>query len=132
MTHKVVKGAVEIKKGLRKNIELGNLDSSRDWGHSYDYVRAMYLILNYQEPKDWIVATGETRSIRELCDYVFKILGLNYEDHVIQNEKYMRPEELRYLKGDCSEVYEKLNWKPKYTFETMINEMIENWMNIIK
>ena len=132
VTHKVVKGAVEIKKCLRKNRELGNLDSSRDWGHSYDYVRAMHLILNYQEAKDWVVATGETRSIRELCDYVFKVLGLNYEDHVVQNEKYMRPEELKYLKGDCSEVYEKLNWKPKYTFESMINEMIENWMNIIK
>lgn len=129
VTHKVVKGAVEIKKGLKNKLELGNMDSSRDWGHSYDYVRAMHLILNNSESRDWIVATGETRTVRQLCEYVFNALGLNYEDYVVQNQKYMRSEELKYLRGYSSEIREKLGWNPKYNFETMINEMIEVWMN---
>jgi len=127
VTHKVVKGAVEIKKGLRKELLLGNLDSSRDWGHSYDYVRAMHLILNNHEPRDWIVSTGETRTVRQLCDYVFSQLGLNYRDYIKQDQKYIRPEELNYLKGDSSEIREKLGWRPTYSFERMIDEMIHNW-----
>lgn len=129
VTHKVVKTAVEIKKGLKNKLELGNMDSSRDWGHSYDYVRAMHLLLNHSDPKDWIVATGETKTVRELCDYVFSSLGLNYRDYVVQNQKYIRPEELKYLRGDSTEIREKLGWKPLYTFETMIDEMIEVWTN---
>jgi GDPmannose 4,6-dehydratase len=128
VTHKVVKTAVEIKKGLKDKLELGNMDSSRDWGHSYDYVRAMHLILNNSEPRDWIVATGETRTVRELCEYVFTSLGMNYQDYVVQNQKYMRAEELKYLRGDSVEIREKLGWKPTYTFETMMDEMIETWM----
>lgn len=129
VTHKVVKTAVQIKKGICNKLELGNMDSSRDWGHAYDYVRAMHLLLNHQEPKDWIVSTGETRTVRELCDYVFSKLGLNYKDYVVQNEQYMRAEELKYLRGDSSEVREILGWNPTYTFNTMIDEMIEVWMN---
>ena len=128
VTHKVVKTAVEIKKGLRDKLELGNMDSSRDWGHSYDYVRAMHLLLNHSEARDWIVATGETRTVRELCDYVFSALGMNYQDYVVQNEKYMRAEELKYLRGDSEEIREKLGWKPTYTFNSMMDEMIETWM----
>ncbi len=131
VTHKVVKGAVEIKKGLKDELILGNLDSSRDWGHSYDYVRAMYLILNHPIPRDWIVSTGETRTVRQLCDYVFSKLGLDYKDHIKQDKKYMRPEELDYLKGDSSEIREKLGWKPIYSFEKMIDEMIINWQSKI-
>lgn len=128
VTHKVVKGAVEIKKGIKDKLELGNMDSSRDWGHSYDYVRAIHLILNNPDARDWIVATGETRTVRQLCEYVFSALGLNYQDYVVQNEKFMRAEELKYLRGDSNEIREKLGWKPTYTFETMINEMIDTWM----
>jgi|TARA_R100000030_G_scaffold35423_2_gene26436 GDPmannose 4,6-dehydratase len=128
VTHKVVKGAVEIKKGLRDKLELGNMDSSRDWGHSYDYVRAMHLLLTHDEARDWIVSTGETRTVRELCKYVFESLDLNYEDYVVQNEKYMRPEELKYLRGDGQEIRDKLGWKPTYSFESMIDEMINKWM----
>lgn len=128
VTNKVVKTAVEIKKGLVDKLELGNLDSSRDWGHSYDYVRAMHLIVNNDQARDWIVATGETRTVRELCQVVFSKLGMNYEDHVVQNQKFMRPEELKYLRGDSNEIREKLGWKPKYTFDTMIEEMIDRWM----
>jgi len=129
VTHKVVKAAVEIKNGLRDKLELGNMDSSRDWGHSYDYVRAMYLLLQHEEPRDWIVSTGETRTVRDLCDHVFTQLGLNYKDYVVQNQKYMRPEELKYLKGDGQEIRDKLGWKPTYNFETMMDEMIKTWVD---
>lgn len=127
VTHKVVKTAVEIKKGYKDKLVLGNLDSSRDWGHSYDYVRAMHLILNNAVAKDWIVATGETRTVRELCEYVFESLGMNYNDYVVQSSEYMRPEELRYLRGDSSPIREQLGWSPTYNFESMIDEMIDHW-----
>ncbi len=127
VTNKVVKSAVEIKKGLRDKLELGNLDSYRDWGHSKDYVRAMHMILNHDTPDEFIVATGQTHSVRDLCDVVFSKLGMNYQDYVVQNEKYMRPEELKYLKGDSSKAREVLGWQPEYTFESMMDEMIERW-----
>jgi GDPmannose 4,6-dehydratase len=127
VTNKVVKTAVEIKKGLVDKLELGNLDSSRDWGHSYDYVRAMHLIINHEQPRDWVVATGESRTVRDLCEYTFNALNLDYRDHVVQNQKFIRPEELRYLRGDSSDIRQTLGWRPRYTFETMIDEMIEHW-----
>jgi len=99
VTNKVVKGAVAIKKGLQNKLELGNMDSYRDWGHSKDYVRAMHLIINHDTPEEFIVATGQTHSVRDLCETVFSKLGMNYKDYIIQNPKYMRPEELKYLKG---------------------------------
>ena len=127
VTNKVVKTAVDIKKGLAKGLQLGNLDSSRDWGHSYDYVRAMHLILSHDTPRDWVIATGESHTVRELCQHVFKALDMNYEDHVTQDVKYMRPEELRYLRGDSTDARTILGWKPKYTFESMLDEMIKYW-----
>ena len=127
VTNKVVKTAVEIKYGKADKLELGNLDSYRDWGHSKDYVRAMHMIVNNKTPDDFIVATGKTYSVREMCQYVFKRLHLNYEDYVVQNPQYIRPEELRYLKGDASKVIEELGWEPTYTFESMLDEMIEYW-----
>jgi GDPmannose 4,6-dehydratase len=127
VTNKVVKTAVEIKKGLTDKLELGNLDSSRDWGHSYDYVRAIHAITNHDEARDWIVATGESHTVRDLCKYTFDALGMNYEDYVVQNQKFLRPEELKYLKGDSSEIRQVLGWEPKYTFESMLDEMIEHW-----
>lgn len=128
VTNKVVKTAVEIKKGYKDKLILGNLDSSRDWGHSYDYVRAMRLILNNDLARDWVVATGETRTVRQLCEYVFSSLDMNYENYVIQSDEYRRPEELKYLRGDSSEIRNELGWKPVYTFNSMIDEMIEEWM----
>ena len=128
VTNKVVKTAVQIKLGLTDKLELGNLDAYRDWGHSKDYVRAMHLILQQNEPGDWVVATGETRSVRDMCKYVFSKLELNYEDYVIQNQKFLRPEELPYLKGDSTKIRTELGWRPEYTFEMMMDEMIESWM----
>ncbi len=129
VTNKVVKGAVDIKKGTQENLVLGNLDSYRDWGHSKDYVKAINKIASHHIADDWIVATGETRSVRNLCEIVFEKLDMNYEDYVVQDPKFMRPEELKYLKGDSSKVREILKWKPDYTFGTMIDEMIDKWMN---
>lgn len=127
VTNKIVKGAVSIKKGLQSKLELGNMDSYRDWGHSKDYVRAMHMIVNHDMPDEFIVATGETHSVRQLCDTVFGKLSMNYQDYVVQNPKYMRPEELKYLKGDSSKARDLLGWVPEYTFETMIDEMIDRW-----
>ena len=130
VTNKVVKTAVDIKKGLVDKLELGNLDSYRDWGHSKDYVRAMHMIVNYPTARDWVVATGTAHSVRELCQYVFNTLDMNYEDYVVQNEKFIRPEELKYLRGDSTETQTVLGWKPHYTFETMLDEMIEYWQQL--
>ena len=131
VTNKVVKAAVMVSLGLTDKLELGNMDAYRDWGHSKDYVRAMHLILQQDKPGDWVVATGESRSVRDMCEYVFTKLGLDYKKYVVQNEKFLRPEELPYLKGD-STVIRSLGWVPEYTFETMMDEMIDHWINIYK
>jgi len=127
VTNKVVKAAIRISLGLQDKLELGNLDAYRDWGHSKDYIKAMHLILQQPNPGDWVVATGETRSVRDMCKYVFEKLNLNYEDYIVQNQKFLRPEELKYLKGDSTRIRE-LGWKPEYTFESMMDEMIEFWV----
>jgi GDPmannose 4,6-dehydratase len=127
VTNKVIKTAVEIKKGMKDKLELGNMDSYRDWGHSKDYVRAMHMIVNHDIPREFIVSTGETHSVRDLCETVFGKLDLDYKDYVVQNPKYMRPEELKYLKGDSTETREVLGWQPEYTFSSMIDEMIARW-----
>ena len=132
VTNKVVKTAVQIKKGLKDKLELGNMDSYRDWGHSKDYVKAMHLIINHNTPDDFVVATGKTNSVRQMTEYVFSKLDLNYEDYVVQNPKFLRPEELKYLKGDCTKLKNTFKWEPEYTFESLMDEMIEFWLNEIK
>ncbi len=129
VTNKVVKGAVKIKKGLQEKLELGNMDSYRDWGHSKDYVRAMHMIVNHHEPDEFIVATGETHSVRDLCETVFSKLDMDYRDYIVQNPKFMRPEELKYLRGDSQRTRDILGWEPEYTFSSMLDEMIERWQN---
>jgi GDPmannose 4,6-dehydratase len=127
VTSKIVKTAVEIKLGRANQLVLGNLDSKRDWGHSKDYVRAMHLILNHNVPDDFVVATGDTRSVRELLEIVFSELGLKYEEFVRQDERYMRPEELPYLRGDPSKVKRVLGWQASISFEEMLQEMVSHW-----
>jgi GDPmannose 4,6-dehydratase len=128
VTQKVVIEAVRIKLGLSSGLELGNMDSFRDWGHSYDYVRAMWLIVNHRQPMDFVVATGETHSVREMCETVFGYLDLDYKDYVTQNPKYMRAEELPYLRGDSTKIRTILGWQPAYTFESLMHEMTDYWM----
>jgi len=132
VTNKVVKAAVRIKKGLQKELALGNLDASRDWGHSKDYVRAMHMIINHSEPDDFVCATGITRSVRDMCDYAFKKLDLDYKKYVVQDERFMRAEELPYLRGDATKLSKTFNWAPEYTFEMLMDEMIEHWEKIYK
>jgi GDPmannose 4,6-dehydratase len=127
VTSKVIKTAVEIKLGRATQLILGNLESQRDWGHSYDYVRAMKLILDHNVPEDFVVATGTTRSVRDLVRLVFEYLHLNYEDFVKQDPIYFRPEELTYLRGDSSKIRESLGWMPTISFETMVEEMVKFW-----
>ena len=132
VTNKVVKAACSIKLGLQDKLELGNMDSYRDWGHSKDYVKAMHAILNHDEADDFVVSTMETHSVREMCELVFKYLDLDYKDYIVQNPKFMRPEELPYLKGDSTKIRETLGWKPDYTFEAMMHEMCDHWMDVLQ
>ncbi len=128
VTNKVVKTAVEIKLGLADKLELGNMDSFRDWGHSKDYVRAMHAIINHHTPDDFVVSTMSTHSVRQMVEYVFERLGMDYTLYVTQNEKFIRPEELKYLKGDSTKIRKTLGWVPEYTFETLMDDMINGWL----
>ena len=130
VTNKVVKSAVEIKKGLEKELPLGNLDAYRDWGHSKDYVRAMHMIMNHTEPDDFVCATGVTNSVGDMCKYVFNKLGMDYKDYVTQDPRFMRSEELKYLRGDSTKLRETFGWEPEYTFETLMDEMIDHWVGV--
>jgi GDPmannose 4,6-dehydratase len=127
VTNKVVKEAIRIYYGQSNELRLGNLEATRDWGHAKDYVEAMWRILQLEQPDDFVCATGISHSVRDLCEYVFTQLGLNYQDHVKIDEKYLRPEELNDLKGDATKLIKSTGWKSKYTFETMLDEMIEYW-----
>jgi len=132
VTNKVAKAAAKIKLGLQDTLELGNMDSYRDWGHSFDYVRAIHLMMQNDTPGDWIVSTMETHSVREMCDVVFSHLGLNYKDYVIQNPKFLRPEELPYLRGDSTKLRTEMGWAPTYTFQQMMEEMADYWLDFFK
>jgi GDPmannose 4,6-dehydratase len=130
VTNKVVKGAVMISKGLKDSLALGNLDATRDWGHAKDYVEAMWLMLQQDEPDNFVCSTGVSHSVQDLVEYTFSKLGLNWEDYVTLDPKFLRPEELKDLKGDSTKL-RSLGWKPDYTFETMIDEMIEYWKEML-
>ncbi len=128
VTNKVVKAAVEIKLGLETKLSLGNLDATRDWGHAKDYVKAMWMILQHDKADDFVCSTGVSHSVKDLVSYTFNKLELDWVNHTVVDEKFFRPEELRDLKGDCSKITSELGWEPEYTFETMIDEMIEYWL----
>jgi GDPmannose 4,6-dehydratase len=132
VTNKVVKAAVKIKLGLQDKLYLGNLDSTRDWGHAKDYIEAMWLMLQSDEADDYVCSTGISHSVRDLCEYTFSSLDLDYNDFVETKDKHFRPEELDDLKGDSTKLREKLGWKPKYSFETMIDEMVGYWIQHYK
>jgi GDPmannose 4,6-dehydratase len=106
-------------------LNLGNLDAKRDWGHARDFVRAMYMMLQAEEPDDYVVATGETHSVREFADAAFSRVGLNYEDHVVINPAFYRPTEVDVLLGDYSKAKNKLGWSPEIKFEELVNEMVD-------
>jgi GDPmannose 4,6-dehydratase len=128
VTNKVVKEAVKIKLGLSNKLALGNLDATRDWGHAKDYVEAMWMILQLETPNDYVCSTGVSHTVKELCEYVFRKLDLSYQDYIVLDEKFLRPEELNDLKGDNSKLKKHTGWEPTYTFESMLDEMIEYWL----
>lgn len=129
VTNKVVKGAVRIKLGLQDKLHIGNLEATRDWGHAKDYVLAMWMMLQTDNPDDYVCATGVSHSVKDLCEYTFSKLGLDYKDYVVVDQKHFRPEELHDLKGDSSKIRNSLLWEPKYTFESMLDEMINYWID---
>ena len=127
VTNKVVKEAVKIKLGKSKELKLGNLNASRDWGHAEDYVYAMWLMMQHDKPDDFVCSTGISHTVKDLVKYVFNKLDLNWEEYVKVDPKYYRSEELEFLKGDCSKAKQILGWKHTYTFESMLDEMIKYW-----
>lgn len=126
VTSKIVKGAIAIARGKATEIRMGNLDARRDWGHAKDYVEAMWMLLQADKPDDYCCATGVSHSVRDCCEFVFSKLGLNYEDYYVLDKRYLRPEELHDLKGDSSRIRKELGWDPKYTFETLMDDMVES------
>ncbi|MCW5848630.1 MAG: GDP-mannose 4,6-dehydratase [Anaerolineae bacterium] len=125
VTHKVTYHVAKIKLGLADRVPLGNLDSQRDWGYAPDYVKAMWLMLQQDQPDDYVVATGKTHSIRRLCEVAFGYVGLNWEDYVYVNPADLRPAEVDLLIGDASKARRQLGWTPTVTFEQMIELMVE-------
>ena len=129
VTNKIAKEAVKIKLGLSNELKLGNLDASRDWGHAKDYVEVMWLMLQQDSPDDFVCSTGISHTVKDLVKYIFTKLDLDWKKYVAIDERFYRSEELNHLKGDCSKMQKELNWTPTYTFETMLDEMIEYWIN---
>lgn len=126
VTRKITSAVARIKLGLASELRLGNLEARRDWGHSADYVRAMHLMLQQQEPDDYVVATGETHSVREFCELAFAEAGLDYDDFVRVDERFYRPAEVDLLVGDAAKARQVLGWKPRYTFRDLVSEMVQS------
>jgi GDPmannose 4,6-dehydratase len=125
VTRKITSSVARIKLGLSDELRLGNLDAQRDWGHAKDYVRAMHLMLRRDTPDDYVVATGETHTVREFCERAFHEVGLEYERYVKIDERYLRPAEVDLLIGDATKAREELGWQPEYTFAELISEMVQ-------
>lgn len=125
VTRKITSGVARIKLGMQEDLRLGNLDAKRDWGHAKDYVRAMHAMLQQGEADDYVVATGQTHTVRQFCESAFHHAGLDYQQFVIVDPKFYRPAETHILVGDASKAREKLNWAPEYEFEEMVCEMVD-------
>ena len=125
VTHKVTHAVARIKLGLQDEVRLGNLEAQRDWGYAGDYVQAMWLMLQQDEADDYVVSTGETHSVRELCEVAFSHVDLNYKDYVVIDEKFQRPAEVDLLIGDPSKAHAKLGWEPSVSFTELIHMMVD-------
>jgi GDPmannose 4,6-dehydratase len=125
VTRKITHGAARIAHGLDDKLSLGNLDAQRDWGFAADYVRAMWMMLQQDEPGDYVVATGETHPVRELCQIAFDQVGLNWEDHVVIEKQFFRPAEVDLLIGDPAKARQTLGWKPEVGFEELVRTMVD-------
>ena len=125
VTRKITDGAARIRRGLAQELRLGNLEAQRDWGYAGDYVRAMWLMLQTERPEDYVVATGETHSVREFCAEAFGVLGLDWRQYVIPDPAFTRPAEVDLLQGDASKAREMLGWAPRVTFAELVRRMVE-------
>lgn len=125
VTRKITSQVAKIKAGLTNEVRLGNLDAKRDWGHARDYVRAMWLMLQQDEPDDFVVATGETHSVREFVERAFAAAGLNYQDHVVIDPQFYRPAEVDILLGNAAKAKKTLGWERSVSFENLVDEMVE-------
>tara|TARA_A100001011_G_scaffold380480_1_gene447864 strand:+ start:7575 stop:8603 length:1029 start_codon:yes stop_codon:yes gene_type:complete len=132
VTRKITRAATRIKLGIQKKLILGNLDASRDWGFAGDYVEAMYLMMNYKKPDDWVIATGETHTVREFVEKTFNYLELNWEEHVETSKKFFRPNEVDYLLGDPSKAKKDLGWSPNTDLNKLVEIMVESDINLAK
>jgi len=132
VTRKITSHAARIKLGLAKELRLGNLESRRDWGHAREYVRAMWLMLQQDEPEDYVIATGEQHSVREFVETAFSHLGLNYHDHVIIDPQLLRPADVETLLGDAAKARRKLRWSCQVKFKELVHEMVEADLRLLK
>jgi len=125
LPRKVSHGVARIKLGLDRSLQLGNLEGKRDWGFAGDYVRAMWQMVSQDAPDDYVIATGQTHSVRQLCEVAFERAGLNWEDHVVVDERYLRPAEVDLLVGDASKAREKIGWKTEVGFPELVSMMVD-------
>jgi len=130
VTRKITRAVTRIHLGIQKKLTLGNLDASRDWGYAKDYMEAVYMILQHKEPDDWVIATGETYTVREFLETSFSYFNLHWEDYVLQDSRYFRPNEVEYLLGDISKASKELKWKPRTSFNTLVEIMLEEDLKI--
>lgn len=131
VTRKVTRAAARIKAGLQEKLYLGNLDAKRDWGYAKEYVEAMWLMLQQEQPDDYVIATGETHSVKEFVEEAFSAVGLNWRDHVEIDPKYHRPAEVDLLVGDASKAYRTMGWRPKTTFKDLVSLMVDADMAMV-
>ena len=132
VTRKVARQAAMIKLGLAKELRIGTLEAQRDWGYAGDYVRALWLMLQQDQPSDYVVATGTTHSVQRLCEVAFQCVGLNWKNYTIQDEKFMRPAEVDLLVGDASKAHTDLGWMPEVSFEGLIEMMVKSDYDSLK
>jgi GDPmannose 4,6-dehydratase len=132
VTRKIANGVARIKLGLDREIRLGNLDSQRDWGWAPDYVRGMWMMLQQDTPDDYVLSTNETHTVREFCEIAFSHVGLNYQDHVVLDERFVRPAEVDLLIGDSSKARKALGWEPSIDFPTLVQQMVDADLELLR
>jgi GDPmannose 4,6-dehydratase len=131
VTRKITSAVARIKHGEQKELRLGNLEARRDWGHARDYIKAMHLMLQHDQPEDFVVASGESHTVREFCELAFGEAGLDYRDHVVQDEQFFRPAEVESLIGDCTRARTDLGWVPEYGFKELVVDMVRNDLALV-
>ena len=132
VTRKITRATARIALGMQDRLFMGNMSAKRDWGHAKDYIKAMYLILQQDQPDDYVISTGETHSVRELCEAAFSHAGLNWEKYVVQDERFMRPAEVDLLVGDANKAGRVLGWEPTVTFRELVEMMVDADLETLK